>query len=278
MERRQNISVSVVSDGTMYRDGGSVFGPVPRSQWAESAKPNRQNKVVESLNCLLIQHPECNILVNTGIGTKNHNEIYEFYNHRTSKLMSNLAREGVKPADIDIVVLTNLHFNRAGGATKINSQNKLIPTFKNAEYIVQKAAWDDAQELSPRAKLAYGPGVEDAEVLDDAGQLKFVDGHYDIAPHVKMVVVDGFAPGHSIILVEAGSKKYMYLSDMVPTQLHIYGPCITAYDRNPDKTYQDKLHWINKAKREGWVMVFAGGHGVGAAGYYNANKYVPVTV
>ena len=58
-------SVNVVSDGTILLDGGSVFGQIPKSQWELMVKPDRKNRIRLSMNCLLIQTPETNILVDT---------------------------------------------------------------------------------------------------------------------------------------------------------------------------------------------------------------------
>ena len=62
--------IHVVTDGTMSVDGGVMFGPTPKSEWELEIKPDRKNRIRLALNCMLVQTPEVNILVDAGVGEK----------------------------------------------------------------------------------------------------------------------------------------------------------------------------------------------------------------
>jgi glyoxylase-like metal-dependent hydrolase (beta-lactamase superfamily II) len=62
-----------------------------------------------------------------------------------------LANAGVKPEEIDMVINTHLHFDHAGGNTRL-VDGRLTPTFPNAKYVVQRA------ELSTRCVRRSGTG------------------------------------------------------------------------------------------------------------------------
>ncbi|MDP6064959.1 MAG: MBL fold metallo-hydrolase, partial [SAR202 cluster bacterium] len=62
-------TVDVVSDGTYMLDGGTLFGQVPKTLWEQQIKPDRKNRVRMGMNCMLIQTPTINILVDTGAGS-----------------------------------------------------------------------------------------------------------------------------------------------------------------------------------------------------------------
>ena len=78
------INVRVISDGTFLRDGGTVFGTVPKVLWERAAKPDRKNRVRLGLNSLLIRTPEANVLVDCGIGSKDPEVSREVYGHSSS--------------------------------------------------------------------------------------------------------------------------------------------------------------------------------------------------
>jgi glyoxylase-like metal-dependent hydrolase (beta-lactamase superfamily II) len=263
----------------MYMDGGTFFGVVPRIEWEKQFRPDRQNRVRLGVNVLLIRHPEGNVLINTGIGSKNNVEIAERYGHRTSKLNSALKREGLTAKDIDYVFFTHLHFDHAGGATKDNNLGKLVLTFPKATHIVQRSAWEDSQNMNEKSSIAYGPGIEDLEILEKSGKLRIVDDEkITILPGIEAIVVDGHSKGHSIVLVDTGSEKYMYLSDLVPTAMHVNRACITALDHNPVQTLENKKVWLSRAVKEGWLVVFAHGRDTDVAGYINRGGFSPVNI
>ena len=97
--------------GLLDRDGGPVFGTVPKVLWERSVKPDRKNRVRMGLNCLLIRTPDANVLVDCGSGNKEPDISKEIYGHSSSKLLRNLRAEGLAARDIDWGVLTHLHFD-----------------------------------------------------------------------------------------------------------------------------------------------------------------------
>ena len=107
-----------MSDGTFLLDGGCVFGPVPKAKWELDIKPDRRNRIRLGLNCLLIQAPDANILVDTGAGSKRAEKFKDLYNLNGNKLARGLRALGLTARDIDIVILTQLRFDRAGGLHK----------------------------------------------------------------------------------------------------------------------------------------------------------------
>ena len=63
-------SVNLVSDGYLSKDGGALFGRVPKMDWEQAIKPDRRNRVKMGINLLLVQTPKFNILVDTGQAIK----------------------------------------------------------------------------------------------------------------------------------------------------------------------------------------------------------------
>jgi len=256
-----NIQVRVISDGSYLLDGGLVYGQIPKVVWEKDSKPDRQNRVRLGLNCLLIQTPDRNILIDTGVGARHPERNKELYGLSSSKLLRNLRANGLTVRDIDTVVLTCLHFDHAGGITRLDRQGNVIPTFPNATIMVQRSAFERLQIPNERTIVSTGyTAKEDFELIEGNGKLLLLDGDTEIAPGINTVVTDGPADGHQSVLIDLGSEKIAYLSDLVPTPSHVNLPYITAYDRRPDSTLEQKRRFLNRIEREGWLMVFSHGY------------------
>ena len=122
-----NFSVDILNDGTILLDGGASFGQVPRAEWEALVKPDRKNRVRMGLNCLLIQAQDANILVDTGAGSKRTDRYRDQYGLNGNKLSKGLKAHALTPRDIDVVLLTHLHFDVAGGCTKLDRSGKRHP-------------------------------------------------------------------------------------------------------------------------------------------------------
>ena len=251
-------SVNIISDGTYLRDGGNVFGQIPKSQWETLLKTDRKNRVRLGLNCLLIQSPEANILVDTGAGSKQPEKLKEQYGLNGNKLLKGLKNLGVTARDIDIVIQTHLHFDHAGGCTKLDRTGNSIPTFPKAKYIVQRSCWNEAINPNERYSKFFYP--DDFIPLEEKKQLTLIDGDTEIIPGVNVKVTDGPASGHQIVLVGRGSERFAFASDLIPTPYHLPVEYISAFDAHPNNTLDQKKTLIDMASREGWLLVFGHGH------------------
>lgn len=248
-------SVDVVSDGTILLDGGVSFGQVPRAEWEVLIKPDRKNRIRMGLNCLLIRTQDTNILVDTGAGSKRTDRYRDQYGLNGNKLTKGLRTHGITPRDIDVVLLTHLHFDVAGGCTKLDRSGNAIPVFPKAKYMVQARALEEANEQHERSKGAYNE--DDFLPLQNAGLLDELDGDQEIAPGVRVKVTGGHSAGHQVVLLEAGSERIAYLGDLIPTPLHLPLRNIAAFDRTPDETLDEKREILEMAVSGGWLLVFA---------------------
>src|ERR1700682_1205460 len=98
-----------------------MFGIVPRPLWERHLPADEKNRVRLALRCLLIEDGSRKILIDNGIGAKWDEKETAIYGIDRSKrsLEGDLARIGVRTDQITDVVLTHLHFDHAGGTTRI---------------------------------------------------------------------------------------------------------------------------------------------------------------
>jgi len=283
VKSRETIKVDVLKEGMVYLDGGSLFGVMPRPLLSKVCSPNRQNRIGLMINITSVRHPEGNVIINTGLGNKLYLEVEERYGRSSaSKLKSELRKSGLSQSKIDYVVLPTLDCVSAGGVTSFDTLGNLTLTYPKATHIVHRRAWEDAHNLNELSAEIYGPGIEDLDLIERKGKLRLVDDdEFEILPFVKGIAADGPKPGHFVVEIIGGSEKFMHFSSLIPTPLHLNGPCITAQDCLPFKTLENKKRLIDKVRREGHIALFplSSPSGREAGGYINTgNRLSPIDV
>lgn len=262
-----NFELTVLSDGTFSLDGGAMFGVVPKPLWNKLNPADEANRIKLGLNCLLIQIESKNVLVDTGIGNKFDEKFKKMFNvNKTNDLISSLRDKGLNIEDIDIVINTHLHFDHCGGNTRsviaspdehrdeAISNRKIVPSFPNAEYIVQKREWEDAINPNERTRVSYLK--ENLIPIQEAGLLKLIDGGTEILPGIKTIVTGGHTAGHQSVLIESNNKRALYLGDLIPTTAHIKVPYVMGYDLYPLDTIDKKREILEKVLKEHWLLIF----------------------
>ena len=258
------ISINLLKDGTFMVDGGVTFGQLPRSQWEQFIKPDRRNRVRLGLNSVLIQTADHNVLIDTGAGSKRTVEMKADFSLNGNKLIKGLKSFGLTARDIDIVVLTNLHFDHSGGCTKLDRTGTAIPMFPKARYVVQKSSWEAAN--SPNDRYVSSFYEDDFEPLAERELIEFVEDDAEIVPGVKVKLMEGPAKGNQAVFIEYGSERIIYAGDLIPTPFHLPPHHIPATAEFPNDTLVQKRELLNMAIQDGWMIIF--GHGNELNGAY----------
>lgn len=248
-----DIKVHVLSDGSFALDGGAMFGVVPRVFWEKSDPPDEQNRVTLGLNCALIESGGKRILADTGLGDKwseKERRIYRMDRSRT--LPARLADLGLGPGDIDIVVNSHLHFDHAGGNTRLDGDT-LVPAFPRARYVVQLGEWEDANQPNERNHASYRE--ENFVPLAESRQLDPIQGEVQLAPGVRVVPIGGHTAYHQMLVVEGGGTRLLIPTDVLPTASHLPLAYVTGYDLFPVGTLEAKRRLLEQAAEKGWLLL-----------------------
>lgn len=254
----------IISDGILKMDGGSVFGPIPKVVWENSVTTDRKNRITLGLNCLLLQVNGKNVLVDTGVGSKDNNRDKEALGLVPSRMVKGLKAAGMTPKDIHAVILSDLHFDHCGGCTRLDRTGAIVATFPKARYYVQRASWEEAYHPGERFRHAYRE--DNFAPIAERGQLELLDGDADIFPGLRVIVCAGPAKGHQMVMFNHGGERIVFLGDLVPTPHHLNPAVLSAFDYSPEDTMQQKGEWLAAAEKQGWLLVFAHGHDT-RAGY-----------
>jgi glyoxylase-like metal-dependent hydrolase (beta-lactamase superfamily II) len=271
-----SIEWQLVSDGTFRLDGGAMFGVVPKPLWEIKAPPDERNRIRLGTNCLLLRTDGQTILVDTGLGRKESAKFRDIYGIADdANLADSLAEAGVTPPDVDLVVITHLHFDHAGGGTrKSEDGSECVPVFPNARYLVQRGELEDAGHATVRSAASYLP--DNWEPLRRSGQLEVVEGEVELAPGVRTFVRPGHVRHLTGIVLESEGEKAIYPSDNMPTSAHVPVPWVMAYDLYPLRTVATKEEILPPAIDEGWTLIFEHDPEVGAGRVHRDGKHLVV--
>ncbi len=249
-------SVEVIQDAEFRLDGGAMFGVVPRQLWSQVCPPDDENRIRMNMNCVFIDAGAEKILIETGIGDKwpaKHSSRYAI--DRVRPLAETLyAKTGVSAGEITIVVNTHLHFDHAGGNTRLDEAGSVVPTFPNARYFVSQAELDHAEQPTERDHASYLP--ENWRSLIESGQLEGKDADYEVAPGLRMQTIAGHNRSMQCWQLDRGGKTMFGFADLVPMRAHVRFPWIMGYDLYPVETLDAKKRLIPQAAKEGWLCLF----------------------
>ena len=249
-----DIEVLPMHGGTFYLDGGAMFGVAPKTLWEKKAAADERNRVRLAANSLLLRANGRTILVETGNGTKWDAKLRNIYGiEEGDPLKDALERAGVTPEKVDMVINTHLHFDHAGGNTRtVNGRD--VPSFPNAQYVVQRGELEHAMNPSERDRASYF--ADRIVPVTEAGQWQLVDGDVRIVPGVSVVRIPGHNADIQAVKISGSGRTVIFVADMLPTRHHLPLAWMPGYDLYPLQTLETKRARITEIVNEGWIVAF----------------------
>lgn len=252
--RLGRFDVQIFSDGIFRLDGGAMFGVVPKVLWEKQKPADELNRVAMDMNCLLIRDGANVVLVETGAGPKlNDKQKRNFGVDGPPRLLDELARRGVRPDEVTLVINTHLHFDHAGGNTYRDGE-RVVATFPRASYVFQRLEWADANSPNERTRGSYLP--EDFAPLEAAGRLELIDEAVEILPGIRLDRIQGHTRGTQTVRVTDGKQTLFFSSDFMPDRHHLPLPWIPSQDLYPLETLAAKKVILPRAIAERWIVAF----------------------
>lgn len=254
------LTVHAIQAGTQQLDGGAMFGVVPKPLWERRIPADDRNRIPLGMRCLLVEHDDGLVLVDTGLGNKEPPRFRDIYGvdnagaDGRTRLEDGLRALGYEAEDVRRVVLTHLHFDHAGGTTYHDADGALRLSFPKARHSVQRGEFEYATHPNERTGASYLP--PNFVPLAEAGLLDLVDGETEIVPGVRVIPAPGHTPFHQIVRIESAGETLAFLADLVPTAAHLPLPWIMGYDVEPLVTLETKRRVLGQAEAEGWLLAF----------------------
>lgn len=248
-----DLRIRFLDGGRLRLDGGAMFGIIPRPLWTRLVQPDDANRIPLSTTVLLIESADRRVLVESGIGPKYDAKERSIFALSDHWLIDSMRRQGIDPASIDTVILTHLHFDHAGGITRLDESGRPGPTFPAAQVFVQREEWEDWKRGHYVMTGTYRE--ENLAPLERAGQLRLVNGEAHVAPGVSVCLLPGHTRCQQGVWIRAAGQTFLHVADMMPTAAHVGLRYNMAYDLDPCRNMKTKERVLAEAAKEGTILV-----------------------
>jgi glyoxylase-like metal-dependent hydrolase (beta-lactamase superfamily II) len=177
------------------------------------------DRVLIPYTCLLIETGRHVVLVDTGGGTSS---------PASGAIVARLQMAGIRPKDVETVVLTHAHPDHIGGAVSPAGR----PAFPNARHVLAELEWDfwtagrvDLRGLRVPGDLQDSMGATARRCLRALRfQVEPICGETEVAPGVRAIPAPGHTPGHLAILLSSEGQHLMNVGDAAVHPLHLEEP------------------------------------------------------
>ena len=242
-----DIEITSLSDGLLAFDLCNFFPDISEENWEpyhDLLTPT--NQVQFNLACFLIRAPNSTVLVDTGLGPKPTPDT------PWGELLKSMDTHGVKPSEIDVVVMTHAHRDHVGW-NLTSSNGTFTPTFPNAKYWLSKIDWEichnpEVTERFPNAPDCVWP-------LEDLGILELMDGEQSITDHITTIPSPGHTPGHTSLRISSKGEQAIVLGDVLhnPVQAH-ETEWVSRADMDPAQTRLTRHSLMEQLERDGTLV------------------------
>jgi len=250
------VHVALVQAGTFRSDAGTLFGPVPWVLWGNlvEGEIDAQRRLLQALNCLLIETPSGRALVETGIGERVDEKTRTQRSYEGPWIVAALETAGFLPESINVVAMSHLHFDHAGGLLRADGEK----AFPHATIVAQKAEWEVALGENPRLMASYVQ--PELMLVESWGKQGWSDGEKEVLPGVTVVPTGGHSTGHQAVIVRGsgdGARTLAFFGDLLMRPWGANPRWVTAFDDFPLESVAKKGELFAQAVDEDWIIVLS---------------------
>lgn len=225
------------------------------------------NMCVSAIQTWVLRSEGRTILVDTGVGNHKDRPYAAVWSRLDTPFLDNLAAAGVQPEDVDLVINTHLHIDHVGWNTRLDGRT-WVPTFPNATYLMPQRDfdfWNPANNHTPLLGRGNQNVFEDSVTpVHEAGLTQLWDETYQIDKNLRLDLAPGHTPGSSVLSVESGTDRAVFVGDLIHTPLQIVVPQTNScFCEDPAQSRATRHKLLGRASDDNALLFPAhlGGHG-----------------
>lgn len=236
---------------------GQFFPDIPEQAWREQRDTlvpdhlgDGDGMVHAAMQTWVLRSGGRTILIDTGIGNDKSRPAVESWDHLSLDYLGNLARAGVRPQDVDLVVNTHLHSDHIGWNTRL-VDGEWVPTFPHATYLmpaVDFAYWNPANNPGIAGGVNENAFEDSVAPVHAAGQVMLWENRHVIDEHLTLEAAPGHTPGSAVVTLRSGGDRALFAGDILHTPLQITHPDHSScFDVDPATSRTTRLRLLGWA-------------------------------
>jgi glyoxylase-like metal-dependent hydrolase (beta-lactamase superfamily II) len=158
---------------------------------------------------------------------------------------------GFEPGSVDLVVMSHLHFDHAGGLLRSDGSK----AFPRARIVAQRGEWEIALDDNSRIVASYDQ--PELRLVREWGSDGAVEGEVELVPGVSVIPTGGHSKGHQAILVRGAHETLAFFGDLGMRPWSANPRWVTAFDDFPLDSVEVKGELFGRAADEGWLIVLS---------------------
>ena len=236
-----SIQIFPLSEGVFTIGADKVFVPFDTQLHNLNERPT--GSLLVEIQPFLVRLDNKNILLDTGLGYKNENGILQIH--------ANLSLLGIQAEEIDMVILSHLHKDHAGGVSFENEKGVRQLSFPNAVYYVGKEEFNYGID---HKGLSYV--TEDFSILEQSAQTEWLAQNGTIHPSIEYETAGGHCPFHQIFLFHHPEETLFFGGDIAPQLKQLKTKYIAKYDFDGRRSMELRQQYADRGAKEHWTFLF----------------------
>jgi glyoxylase-like metal-dependent hydrolase (beta-lactamase superfamily II) len=165
-----------------------------------------------------------------------------------------LEQAGFPPESVNVVAMSHLHFDHAGGLLLPDGSK----AFPHAKIVAQQAEWEVALADNPRVVASYVQ--PELRLVETWGRQGWVSGKHELLPEVSVIPTGGHSTGHQAVIVRGvgdGARTLAFFGDLLMRPWAANPRWVTSFDDFPLDSVSRKAELFAQAVEEEWIVVLS---------------------